>query len=309
MRSLRLSSRSSWAIATSYATSCLCITSLALVDSLIGRSIAIAAPAPQQISQSVSIPANNCPQLTNRRYVVLVDRPANSLPQLPEFLAIAAVPCSYLSTSMTFFGGFDNAKSSTFRASQLRELGLDAIVHSFSAKVNDVPANLQAAAVLVEPNNDPNMTIQQVRSLTSKSAFLATFNNRSVILAAPLSSQQSANAIATLLRKQGLAAQVISASLIASPNSAPSSIPATADSTSTPNKNPVSSKQIIYRVLVPNANSNTLKQLREIAPDAFVTIFKAKSYIQVRTYTNRGNAQRERERLNTQYSGTILIQD
>ena len=295
MRSLKLRS-----VSSAIAANCLLVTGFWLVDISLNRSTAIAEP----IAQSISIPAIACPQVTNRRYVVLIDRPANLLPQLPNFLAIAAVPCSYLNASMTFFGGFDNAKSSAFRASQLRKLNLDAIVYSFSAKVTDIPANLQAAIVLVEPNNDPNLAVQQVRSLTGKSAVLATFNNRSVILAAPLSSQQSANAIAALLRNQGLAAQVVSADLIAPP-------PATNPIPSNPisNNNPPSSAQVIYRVLVPNANANTLKQLRKLAPDAFVTIFKGKSYIQLQTYNNRINAHRERDRLNVIYSGTILLQD
>lgn len=140
-----------------------------------------------------------------------------------------------------------------------------------------------------------------MRSLTGKSAFFATFNNRSVILAAPLSSQQSANAIASLLRNRGIAAQAISADLIAAPNQTNSSIPTASLPISTPNTNPTSSTKIIYRVLVPNANANTLKQLRELASDAFVTILKGKSYIQVRTYLNRSNAHRDRDRLNVQF--------
>ncbi|MFZ4728137.1 MAG: hypothetical protein ACOYMQ_05680 [Pseudanabaena sp.] len=293
MKPLKLSSRFSGAIATNFVASSIFLTCLALTNSLSNPAIA----------QSVG--SLTCQQLTNRRYVVILDRPANQLPQLPEFLAIAAVPCGYLNTSMTFFGGFDNAQSSTFRANQLRALGLDAVVHSFSAKVNDIPANLQAAVVLVELNQEPNMAIQQTQSLSGKSAVLATFNNRSVLLVAPLSSQQSASAIATKLRGQGLAAQVIGASLIASPStSSTSSIP----TNSVPTSKPTSTAKV-YRVLVPNVSANTLKQIRELAPDAFVTIFKGKSYIQVRTYTNRSNAHRERDRLNAQFAGTILIQD
>ena len=313
MRSLRLRSQLS-AITANCLFTCLFISGFGLVDISVDRSVTIAhaqsiaqpiaQPITQPIAQSVAIPALACPQVTNRRYVVIIDRPANLLPQLPNFLAIAAIPCSYLNASMTFFGGFDNAKSSTFRASQLRELKLDAIVHSFVAKVTDVPANLQAAIVLVEPSNDPNLAIQQVRSLTGKSAVLATFNNRSVILAAPLSSQQSANAIASLLRNQGLAAQVVSADLIA-----PSRVMGSIPTPSIPNQNPDSSAQIIYRVLIPNANASTLKQLRKLAPDAFVTVFKGKSYIQLRTYNNRVNAHRERDRLNVSFPGTILLQD
>ena len=321
MRSLRLRSQLS-AITANCLFTCLFISGFGLVDISVDRSVTIAhaqsvaqpisqpiaQSITQPIAQSVAIPALACPQVTNRRYVVITDRPANLLPQLPNFLAIAAVPCSYLNASMTFFGGFDNAKSSTFRASQLRELKLDAIVHSFVARVTDIPANLRAAIILVETGNDPNLAIQQVRSLTGKSAVLATFNNRSVILAAPLSSPQSANAIASLLRNQGLAAQVVSADLI-TPSPAIGSIPAPSIPTpSIPTQNPNSSARI-YRVLVPNASASTLKQLRKLAPDSFVTIFKGKSYIQLRTYNNRVNAHRERDRLNVSFPGTILLQD
>ncbi len=262
-----------------------------------------------QIAQALP-PANACQQLSNRRYVVLLDRPANLLPQLPEFLAIAAVPCSYLNGSMTFFGGFDNAQASSFRANQLRELNLDAIVHSFNAKVTDIPTNLQGAAVLIDPSNNPTAALQRVRSQTSKGSSLATFNNRSVILAAPLSSQQSANAIAAALRGQGLSAQVISASLIAPPvTAAAPSNPPTPPTTPTPSTpKPPDSKTTLYRVLVPNVNADTLKKVRALVPDAFATVFKGKPYIQVRTYTNRSNAHRERDRLNPIFPNTILIQ-
>jgi hypothetical protein len=260
-------------------------------------------------AQSISNQTLSCPEISNRRYVVLTDRPINSLPQLPQFLAIAATPCSYINPAMTFFGGFDNSSTAIFRVSQLREVGIDAIVHSFLVNVSNIPQNIRAAAILVESGNDQNMTLQQVRSLTGKTAFLATFNNRSVILAAPLSSQQNATAIANLLRNQGLAAQVISADLIASPNPPTSSISSTLVPTSTPNQNSGGSSKIIYRVLIPNANPNTLKQARELAPDAFLTVFKSKSYIQLRTYTNRANAHRERDRINTRFPGTILLQD
>lgn len=299
MKSLGLRNRTSWALAANYVASSIFITCIVITDSLSTPSIAIAQPVNATLA---------CPQLTNRRYVVMLDRPANQLPQLPEFLAIAAVPCSYLNASMTFFGGFENVQASTFRANQLRALGLDAVVHSFTAKVNDIPANLQATVVLVELSKEPNMAIQQVQSLSRKNALLATFNNRSVILAAPLSSQQSANAIATRLRGQGLAAQVIGASLIASPiSSANTSSSVTTKPTTT--KPTTSSTARIYRVLVPNTSANTLKQIRESAPDAFVTIFKGKSYIQVRTYSNRSNAHRERDRLNRRFPNTILLQD
>ena len=300
MRLLRLSPRSCRRLLKAIAINWVLTTGFTFGFTLINGLII----QPRAIAQSIATPALACSQITNRRYVVFSDRPANLLPQLPQFLAIAAVPCSYLNVSTTFFGGFDNARASIYRASQLRQLGLDAIVHSFSAQVTDIPDNLQAAAILIEPSNDPNLTIQQVRSLTGKSAFFAVFNNRSVILAELLSSQTKANAIATTLRNQGLAAQVISTDLIASSQPPKSSFPPNSNQTAA-QTNP----QIIYRVLIPNTNANTLKQVRELAPDAFITIFKGKSYIQVRTYADRSNAHRERDRLNARFSGVILLQD
>ena len=266
-----------------------------LVVGLVTNSLSIPAKA---IAQVASIPA--CPQISNRAYVVIFDRAASLLPPLPEFLAIAAVPCQYLNTSMTFLGGFDNASGSSFRANQLRELGIDAVVHSFRGKLTDVPANLQASVILTELNNEPNLALQQVRSLTGKNAILATFNNRSVILAAPLSSPQSANAIANRLRSQGIGAQVISAALISPPLAAAPS----------PNSRPLSnSSASTYRVLVPRLSADTLNQVKAIVPDAFATVFQGKAYIQARTYSNRDNANRERDRLNIRFPGTILIQD
>lgn len=268
---------------------------LLLVGSLVTNSLSIPAKA---IAQVASIPA--CPQISNRAYVVIFDRAASLLPPLPEFLAIAAVPCQYLNTSMTFLGGFDNASGSSFRANQLRELGIDAVVHSFRGKLTDVPANLQASVILTELNSEPNLAMQQVRSLTGKNAILATFNNRSVILAAPLSSPQSANAIANRLRSQGIGAQVISAALISPPLAAAPS----------PNSRPLSnSSASTYRVLVPRLSADTLNQVKAIVPDAFATVFQGKAYIQARTYSNRDNANRERDRLNIRFPGTILIQD
>lgn len=261
-------------------------------------------------AQTVSPPSLLCAKLTNRRYVVMLDRPANQLPQLPEFLAIAAIPCDYLNASMTFFGGFDNVDAAAFRAGQLRRLRLDAVIHSFSSKVNNIPSNLQASMVLVELNAEPNTALAQVRSQTGKSAFLATFNNRSVLISAPLSSRESANAIATRLRSQGLAAQIVGAALIAEPavNAANPKPPANIANSNNPKPTQTSTTKS-YRVLIPNNNSNTLKKVREMIPDAFPTTFKGKPYIQVRTYTDRANAHRERDRLAAMFSGTILIQN
>ena len=298
MNTLRLRYKASWAIATDriagYIAASMLATSFAFADSFANSSKAIAQPVGTFLT---------CPQLNNRRYVVMLNSPANLLPQLPEFLAIAAVPCAYLNNSMTFFGGFDNIQSASFRANQLRQLGLDGVVHSFGTKLTDVPEGLRASIILVELNNEPNLVIQQVQSVTGKGALLAAFNNRSVILAAPISSPQIATAIAAQLRGQGLAAQVVSASLLASP-SASNSSPNNLDNTV-----PQKTGNRIYRVLVPNANANTLKEIRAFAPDAFVTIFKGKSYIQARTYTDRGNAHRERDRLNARFAGTVLLQD
>jgi hypothetical protein len=60
---------------------------------------------------------------------------------------------------------------------------------------------------------------------------------------------------------------------------------------------------------VPRLSADTLKQVKAIAPDAFATIFQGKTYIQARTYNNLENANRERDRLNIRFPGTILIQD
>jgi hypothetical protein len=325
MKLMGFSARNPWKITAENVVNGLLMATLVFVDSLTINVIQVLASnkitpitqgphtsSNQPIAQSVNLPIYTCPQVNNRRYIVLTDRPASFLPPLPQFLAIAAIPCSYLNTSMTFFGGFDNVKPAIYRASQMRELGLDAVVYSFSTKVNDIPANLQAAAVLVELNNDPNVVAQQVRLLTGKNAVVATFNNRTIILAAPLSSIQSANTIASLLRNQGIAAQAISADLIASPSSSANSNTQNSNQSSTSGATttkPTGSSPTIYRVLVPNASADTLKQVRAIAPDAFVTIFKGRSYIQVSTYTNRANAHRGRNLLNSQFSGAILLQD
>ncbi|MCA6524314.1 MAG: hypothetical protein ACK6BN_06145 [Pseudanabaena sp.] len=303
IRSLIFNSSSLLAIAAN----CLLIAGYVLGDLALTSSVSIA----ETIAQA-NLTTNNCSQLTNRRYVTIINRSANLLPQLPRYLVLAAIPCNYLNGSMTFFGGFDNVKTSAFRANQLREKGLDAVVYSFNTKVSDIPSNLQAAAVLVELNNAPNVVIQQVQSITGKTAVLATFNNRSVIVNAPLSSIPAANEIASLLRNRGYAAQVISADIITSPTAAPINDTSTLSlpiSTSTALNNNLSSTRTVYRVLVPNINANTLQQIRASAPDAFVTIFRGQSYIQVSTYTNRDNAHRERDRLNAIYQGTILLRD
>ena len=264
MKLMGFSDRNPWKITAENVVNGLLMATLVFVDSLTINVIQVAASnnitpitqAPhtssnQPIAQSANVPIYTCPQVNNRRYVVLTDRPASFLPPLPQFLAIAAVPCSYLNTSMTFFGGFDNVKPAIYRASQMRELGLDAVVYYFSTKVNDITAN------------------------------------------------------------QGIAAQAISADLIASPSSSANSNTQNSNQNSgaTATKSPTGSSQIIYRVLVPNASADTLKQVRAIAPDAFATIFKGKSYIQVSTYTNRANAHRGRNLLNSQFSGAILLQD
>ncbi|MFN5979348.1 MAG: hypothetical protein ACK45W_08495 [Pseudanabaena sp.] len=303
IRSLIFNSSSLLAIAAN----CLLIAGYVLGDLALTSSVSIA----ETIAQA-NLTTNNCSQLTNRRYVTIINRSANLLPQLPRYLVLAAIPCNYLNGSMTFFGGFDNVKTSAFRANQLREKGLDAVVYSFNTKFSDITSNLQAAAVLVELNNAPNVVIQQVQSITGKTAVLATFNNRSVIVNAPLSSIPAANEIASLLRNRGYAAQVISADIITSPTAAPINDTSTLSlpiSTSTALNNNLSSTRTVYRVLVPNINANTLQQIRASAPDAFVTIFRGQSYIQVSTYTNRDNAHRERDRLNAIYQGTILLRD
>jgi len=83
-------------------------------------------------------PTQTCQQLANGRYAVIIDRPVNQLPQLPDSLALSVLPCRYLTASMTFLGSFENVSASIYRANQIRQLGLDAVVHSFIDKNNIV---------------------------------------------------------------------------------------------------------------------------------------------------------------------------
>jgi hypothetical protein len=46
-------------------------------------------------------PLVHCSEISTRRYAILVNQPIDSLPQLPEFLTIAAAPCQYFGILMT----------------------------------------------------------------------------------------------------------------------------------------------------------------------------------------------------------------
>ncbi len=249
-------------------------------------------------------PSQTCTQLTTRRYGVFVGRAANLLPQLPEFLAIAAVPCGYLQHSLTFFGSFDDLQRARFRADQLRQAGLEAVVHSFRANVPAVPDGYRAAVVLVEPTTDAPKTLTEVRSLAT--AQTATLGNRSVILAAPMSSLPTATALSAALRGRGLAAQAIGVSSIrvveaATPRPTPSPSPSP-----TPSSPP---QRGTFRLLVPATSVNTLGQVRRVSPDAFERLYQGQRFVQVRSYSDRANAQRELERLRSQFPGIRLVQE
>jgi len=252
-------------------------------------------------------PTQTCQQLANGRYAVIIDRPVNQLPQLPDSLAVSVLPCRYLTASMTFLGSFENLNSSIYRANQIRQLGLDAVVHSFTDKNNDSAKHLRASALLIEVPSHPDFAIQQVRMLTGKPSFWATFNNRYVILSAPLSSQQTANILANNLRSQGFAVQAVGAIWISdfTPITRPENInPALSyrltSQTST-------KTQKVYQVLIPLDNNKNLKQSSSITSDAFPKIVGGRSYLQVRSYKDLGNAIRERDRLSASFLGVILV--
>ncbi|CAN1208697.1 SPOR domain-containing protein [Tumidithrix helvetica PCC 7403] len=253
---------------------------------------------------SVVLPAKTCQQLGPRNYVVLVNRPGNLLPQLPEFLAISAIPCGYMANSITFFGNFNNLNAASYRAEQLRQIGLDAIVHSFALDNAQISPNLRGASVIVEPNADPNLALQQVQAATNSHTQLVNFANRQVVLASPLSSFQVANTIASNLRSRGFASQAVSASLVSQPNAPTSTV---APPVSTPNDSSATKKT--FRVLVPELNQATLGYVRAIASDAFPRSYQGRRYIQARTYTDLSNATRERDRFNIRFPGTIIISE
>jgi hypothetical protein len=54
-------------------------------------------------------------------------------------------------------------------------------------------------------------------------------------------------------------------------------------------------------------NAETLTQARAIASDAFPRTIQGKRLIQVRSYTDRDNVTRERNRFNERFPGTIVI--
>jgi hypothetical protein len=273
-------------------------------------------PATAQPITTAIFPSKTCQQLTSRRYAVILDRPATWLPQLPDFLSTTAIPCRYLNTSMTFFGSFENLESSLVRAKQLSQLGLDTSIHSFIDRKNNDSKQFRSSALLVELPVNPNLAIQEVRALTGKTAFFATFNNRSVILASPLTNQRNASLLAYKLRNHGFATQLISAVWIddVDANSAIRNAYKSTKSLDKTTPNPYFSKnystrkkpQILYRLLIPLDRSSQIKQAQRIFPDAFQRNVSGRSYIQVRSYLDRQNAHRERDRLNINFPEVIL---
>jgi hypothetical protein len=208
---------------------------------------------------------------------------------------------------MTFLGSFENVNASIYRASQIRQMGLDAVVHSFTDKNNNSAQHFRAAALLIEVPLNADLAIQQVRMLTGKPSFLATFNNRPVILSAPLSSQQTANILANNLRSQGFAAQSVGAIWIS--DSDPVNKPANTNqvlSNSSISQTSTNARKV-YQLLIPMDNNQNLKQASYITSDAFPKIVRGRSYLQIRSYKDIGNAIRERDRLSTKFLGVILV--
>jgi hypothetical protein len=260
-----------------------------------------------QATTNEIFPTQTCQQLANGRYAVIIDRPINQLPQLPDSLVVSVLPCRYLTASMTFLGSFENVNASVYRANQIRHLGLDAVVHSFIDKNNDVAQHLRANALLIEVPSNPNFAIQQVRMLTGKPSFWATFNDRYVILSAPLSSQQTANILANNLRSQGFAVQAIGAVWISDPTpitKPENTKPAFSNRLISQNS---TNTQRVYQVLIPLDNNKTLKQSNSITSDAFPKIVGGRVYLQVRSYKDLGNAIRERDRLRVSFPEVILV--
>jgi hypothetical protein len=54
-------------------------------------------------------------------------------------------------------------------------------------------------------------------------------------------------------------------------------------------------------------NNKNLKQSRSITSDAFPKIVGGRSYLQVRSYKDLGNAIRERERLRVSFPEVLLV--
>jgi hypothetical protein len=264
-------------------------------------------PAQAQAIANDIFPTQTCQQLANGNYAVIIDKPVNQLPQLPEFLAVSVLPCRYFTASMTFLGSFKNVNTSIYRAGQIRNMGLDAVVHSFTDKNNNSAQHFRAAALLIEVPLNADLAIQQVRMLTGKPSFLATFNNRPVILSAPLSSQQTANILANNLRSQGFAAQSVGAIWIS--DSDPVNKPANTNKVlSNSSISQTSAKaQKVYQLLIPMDNNQNLKQASYITSDAFPKIVRGRTYLQIRSYKDIGNAIRERDRLSTKFLGVILV--
>jgi hypothetical protein len=263
-----------------------------------------------QSPPSTIISSPTCKQLTSQRYAVIVDHLTVELNKLPYFLSSAALACRYLNTSMMFFGSFENLESSLLRVNQLKQLGLDASIHSFTDNHNQDSNQFRSSALLVELSINPNLTLQTVKAITRKPSFFGTFKNRSVILTAPLTNQKNASRLAHKLRKQGFTTQIINASWIDDRDS--NSIPKKDDKTAkyftyfSKNSSVRRKPYTLYRLLIPVDYIKQIRQMYTDFPDMFQRTFSGYSYIQVRSYLDPQNAYRERARLNINFPGTIL---
>ena len=65
--------------------------------------------------------------------------------------------------------------------------------------------------------------------------------------------------------------------------------------------------QKVYQLLIPMDNNQNLKQASYITSDAFPKIVRGRTYLQIRSYKDIGNAIRERDRLSTKFLGVILV--
>lgn len=261
------------------------------------------------------VPLKACEQLGIGRYIVLVNQ-SSAVVQLPYYLTIPASPCSYLSQPITFFGNFNNLDASAFRVEQLRRSGLDAIAHSFTSGVQ-IPANLAGASVIVEPlSTNPNLTLQQVAFFSKANALStnpqpASFNNRQVILVAPLVNGQTATGLSTSLRNRGFVAASVEpkAVRLLNTNAFPpiTPLPAPLPPTPIPSPTPINIPGGKFRLLVPVVSNTTLPKLKQEFSDVVPRLYQRKRYAQVASYRDQQNANLERDRILSRFPGAIVI--
>jgi len=249
----------------------------------------------------IATPTASCEQLSRSRYMVLVSNPIYTA--IPQYLSIAAAPCTYLSQSVTSFGYFNSIDASAFRVNQLRQLGFDAIAQSFSPGT-PIPNQIAGVSVIAEPSSiNPMLSLQQVSAITGINAQSAAFNNRQVVLAAPLVSMNTANNLVSSLRSRGFSSDYVDPRAIQALNAFPPVV------TPIPDPNPGNISGGKFKLLLPVVSNASLIQIRQEFPSATTRLYQRKRYAQVASYIDRFSASRERDRVLVRYPGSIVILD